>query len=72
MPVNLVKLNDSEKQASMHYQILSRRSVESMTYLEEEDNYPSYERNEDDAYVSSCVPELSKSLLHDGKKKSKR
>ena len=56
----------------MHYQILSRRSVESMTYLEEEDNYPSYERNEDDAYVSSCVPELSKSLLHDGKKKSKR
>jgi len=66
-----VTLNNSDSQQSMHYQILSRRNVESLTYLQEEDSFPNYERNEDDAFVSSCLPELNKSLLHDGKQRKK-
>ncbi len=48
---NLGALNDYAEQVS--HSILSRRNVETMTFLQEEHTHPSYERNEDDAFVSS-------------------
>ena len=49
---NLGALNNYTEQ--VHHSILSRRNVESLTFLEEEDSHPSYERNEDDAFVTSA------------------
>ena len=48
----------------MHHQILSRRNVESLTYLQEEDSYPGYERNEDNAFTGAIMPQLNQSLLN--------
>ena len=51
---SLGALNDYEDEIS--HSILSRRNVETMTFLQEEHTHPSYERNEDDAFVSSSKP----------------
>ena len=50
---NLGPLN-SYSEESVSHQILSRRNVESLTFLEEEDCHPSYERNENDAFLTSA------------------
>ena len=36
------------------HQIISRRQVESLTFLEEEGTHPSYERNENDGYYTAA------------------
>lgn len=49
---NLGALNNYKEKVD--HQIMSRRQVESLTFLEEEGSNPSYERNENDAYVGSA------------------
>ena len=43
---------DSNELTFAQHNIISRRNVKSLTYLQEEDLNPSYERNEDDAFIS--------------------
>jgi len=50
---NLGALNNYKE--NVQHSIMSVRNVETLTFLAEEGSHPSYERNEDDAFVSSTL-----------------